>query len=133
MPTSYAGPEIMAEVNERLARVETKVDNQGDLLERLDRHMETMSDSHAEMARAVGQIPGLFNQMLDVQKITADQGNRLTDLEREMVHSRAHREHVRTVVEPKVQRSHFISSVTAWGAALAITAVITAGTKGWLE
>lgn len=123
----------MAEANERLARVETRLDGQGEILNRLERHMESMSDSHAEMAKAVSQIPGLFNQMLDVQRITAEQGNRLTALEEEMLHARQHREHVRTVVEPKVQRSHFISSVTAWGAALAITAVITAGTKGWLE
>ncbi|MDT0499694.1 MULTISPECIES: hypothetical protein [unclassified Halomonas] len=132
MPSRDAGP-VMAEMNERLARVETRLDGQGEILTRLERHMESMSDSHAEMAKAVAQIPNLFNQMLDVQKITADQGNRLTALEKEMLHARQHREHVRTVVEPRVQRSHFISSVTAWGAALAVTAVITAGTKGWLE
>lgn len=123
----------MAEVNERLARVETKVDGQADVMARLERHLETMSVSHAEMAKTVAQIPALFSQMLDIQRVTVDQGDRLATLEREMEHSRAAREHLRTVIEPKVNRSHFVSSATAWVAALVLTAFITASTKGWLE
>ncbi|QTP60913.1 hypothetical protein HNO53_20670 [Billgrantia antri] len=133
MYSSYAGPVIMAEVNERLARVETKVDTQADVMARLERHLETMSASHAEMAKTVSQIPALFNQMLDIQRTTADQGDRLTVLERDMEHARTARDHLRNVIEPKVNRSHFVSSATAWLAALVLTAFITASTKGWLE
>src|SRR5690554_3678455 len=133
MHSSDAGPVIMAEVNERLARVETKVDGQADVMARLERHLETMSVSHAEMAKTVAQIPALFNQMLDIQRVTVDQGDRLATLEREMEHSRAAREHLRDVIEPKVNRSHFVSGATAWVAALVLTAFITASTKGWLE
>lgn len=123
----------MAEMNERLARVETRLDGQGEILTRLERHMESMSDSHAEMAKAVAQIPSLFNQMLDVQKITADQGNRLAALEQEMQQSRQARHHLRTVIEPRVNRSHFVASMAGWTAALLVTTVVTATAKGWLE
>lgn len=123
----------MAEVNERLARVETRLDNQGEMLARLDRHMEAMSSSHAEMAKAVSQIPSLFNQMLDIQRITVDQGDRLTALETEMAQSRKARERLTKVIEPRVNRSHTISSITAWTAAIAVSAVITATAKGWIQ
>lgn len=124
---------IMAEVNERLARVETRLDGQGEILNRLERHMESMSDSHAEMAKAVSQIPHLFSQMLEVQKTTADQGVRLAALETEMAQSRKARQHLRDVIEPKVNRSHYVASVTAWAAALVISAVVTAYAKGWIN
>ncbi len=133
MVNKTPGLGVMAEMNERLARVETRLDSQGALLSRLERHMESMSDSHAEMAKAVAQIPHLFTQMIDVQKTTADQALRLAALESEMAQSRKARQHLRDVIEPRVNRSHFVSSATAWLAALALTAVVTAASKGWIE
>ncbi|MCK0743580.1 hypothetical protein [Chromohalobacter nigrandesensis] len=132
MTDKSTGLGIMAETNERLARVETRLDGQGEILNRLERHMESMSDSHAEMAKAVAQIPHLFHQMIEVQQTTSDQAARLAALESEMEHSRRSRKHLREVLEPRVNRSHFVSNVTAWAAALAITAVVTAAAKGWL-
>lgn len=132
MTDNSTGLGIMAEVTERLARVETRLDGQGEILNRLERHMESMSDSHAEMAKAVAQIPQLFHQMIEVQQSTADQHARLVALESEMEHSRKARQHLREVIEPRVNRSHFVSSATAWAAALAISAVVTAVAKGWL-
>lgn len=123
---------IMAEVTERLARVETRLDGQGEILSRLERHMESMSDSHAEMAKAVAQIPQLFNQMIEVQQTAANQGARLAALESEMEQSRKARARLRDVIEPRVNRSHFVSSATAWVAALVISAVVTAAAKGWI-
>lgn len=123
----------MAETNERLARVETRLDNQGDMLVRLDRHMESMSESHAEMAKAVSQIPTLFSQMLEVQRTTVDQGARIAALETEMAQSRRARQHIRDVVEPKVNRSYFVSNVSAWLAATLVAGVITAAAKGWID
>ena len=130
--SNSTGLGIMAEVTERLARVETRLDGQGEVLSRLERHMESMSDSHAEMAKAVAQIPQLFNQMIEVQQTAADQGARLAALETEMENSRNARSRLREVIEPKVNRSHFVSSATAWAAALLISAVVTAAAKGWI-
>lgn len=123
----------MAETNERLARVEVQLDGQGEMLARLDRHMEVMSKAQAEMGAAVTQIPALIGQMQDVLKVAADQNVRIASIETEIAHFRQARQHMRDVIEPKVSRNHFISNATAWLACVCIAAVITAVAKGWVD
>lgn len=123
----------MAETNERLARVETQLDGQREMLARLDRHMETMSQAHAEMGAAVAQIPALIGQMQSVLSAAADQSARIAALEAEAAQSRKARHRLYDVIEPKVSRTYFITNATAWLAGVCLAAVITAAAKGWID
>ena len=115
----------MTEANERLARVEQRLDSQGDTLTRLERHMETMSNAHSEMSKAMGQIPHLLEKNQEIHSLVMQQGSKIAVLEKSMESRQALDEHVRKRIEPKVNKSHFIANLAAWAAGTII--VIAAG------
>ena len=123
IPDVDVGPEDMAEVNERLARVETRLDGQGDTLHKLERHMETMSNAQSEMAKAVSQFPQILEKSQNLQEDIAAQNVRLAENEERLKQAEDSISGFKDRVEPKVNRSHVVASIAAWLAAALIVAV----------
>ena len=104
----------MSESNERLARVEQRLESHGDTLIRLERHMETMSDAHCEMSKAMGEIPSLLRKNDSIQQDLNGQIARIFALEKGMEHCQKINQHLLDKIEPRVNKSYFIANVAAW-------------------
>ncbi|WP_456267670.1 hypothetical protein M1D97_10410 [Kushneria sp. AK178] len=78
----------MAETNERLARVEERVEHIAQAQGRQDQHLEAIRDSFNEVSSAVSQQSNLMQQMVDMQKQGAQHGQRLAILEQEQERQR---------------------------------------------
>lgn len=89
MPSARYDRGGMAETNERLARVEERVEHIALAQDRQDQHMEAIRNSLTEVSHAVSQQSSLMQQMVDIQRQTAQHGQRLAIIEQE---SERHRE-----------------------------------------
>jgi len=122
---------IMSESNERLARVETRLNHHGELLERMDEHMRRLSESQAEMSRTLAVNGAVLQQFLELAQKTAEQDNRLTALEGSQLRTNRRLSELEQL-PPKVSRNSLIASAGIWLAGTVLVIVLGAAVKGWL-
>lgn len=121
--------DIMSESNERLARVETKLEYHGSLLDRMERHMESISLAHQESAKAVAQIPGLMEKLISQGDRLDYHAARITRVE---ATADGAIEGVKSLnkLRPVITRMQMITRTTVWLAGIAVGGCITVAIKG---